>query len=32
LDLNGVFGTVIQLSEAIDDMAAALDRITYKNP
>ncbi|HWP47000.1 MAG TPA: hypothetical protein VNM22_07530 [Candidatus Limnocylindrales bacterium] len=32
LDLNGVFSTVIQLSEAIDDMAAALDKITYKNP
>lgn len=31
LDVNGVFSTVIQLSEAIDDMAAALDRITYKN-
>lgn len=31
LDLNSLFETVIHLSEAIDDMAAALDRITYKN-
>lgn len=31
LDLNTVFETVIHLSEAIDDMAAALDRIAYKN-
>lgn len=31
LDLNNVFETVIHLSEAIDDMAAALDKIAYRN-